>query len=138
LVILESHIARIIMPDSAPDAGDYIQVTRQGDLAVIRPSAGVENLTEGALEEAAQMVLRPLRERPPGGIIVDLTGVQFVGSVFLSFLLRCHKIVRLQGSEMVLAGVTPKVRELLRLTALDTIWALYDTEAEAREALGTD
>lgn len=126
------------MADSTPDAGEFIQVTRQGDIAVITPSAGVENLAESALEEAAQMVLRPLREKPPGGIIVDLTGLHFVGSVFLSFLLRCHKIVRLQGSEMVLAGVTPKVRELLRLTALDTIWALYDTQAEARDALGAD
>jgi anti-sigma B factor antagonist len=127
------------MPDSpASNTTDYIQVTRQGDLAVITPSPDVENIPEGALESAAQLVLRPLRDNPPGGIIVDLSGIKFVGSVFLSFLLRCHKIVKMQGSEMVLAGVTPQARELLRITALDTIWALYDSQTEARDALGAD
>lgn len=123
---------------SANDGAESIQIIRQGDLAVIVPAQEVENMSESALEQAAQMVLQPLRERPPGGIIVDLSGVDFVGSVFLSFLLRCHKIVKLQGSEMVLAGLSPKARELLRVTALDTIWALYDSQAEAREALGAD
>lgn len=126
------------MADQPRDTAEFIQVTRQGDIAVITPSPGVENLAESALEEAAQMVLRPLRDQPPGGIIVDLSGINFVGSVFLSFLLRCHKIVKMQGSEMVLAGVGPKARELLRITALDTVWALYDTQAEARDALGAD
>lgn len=126
------------MADQPHDTAEFIQVTRQGDIAVITPSPGVENIAESALEEAAQMVLRPLRDQPPGGIIVDLSGINFVGSVFLSFLLRCHKIVKMQGSEMVLAGVGPKARELLRITALDTVWALYDTQSEARDALGAD
>jgi len=123
---------------SANNSSDCIQIIRQGDFAVILPSPEIENMPENMLEQAAQMVLHPLRERPPGGIIVDLTGVNFVGSVFLSFLLRCHKIVKMRGSEMVLAGVSPKTRELLRVTALDTVWALYDSQAEAREALGAD
>ena len=38
--------------------------------------------------------------------------------------------------ELVLAGVSDRVRELLRLTSLDTLWALYATRAEALEALG--
>jgi hypothetical protein len=39
---------------------------------------------------------------------------------------------------MVLSGLTKGTRELLRVTALDTIWALYDTQAEALEALGVE
>ena len=45
-------------------------------------------------------------------------------------------IMRKQGSELVLAGVSSRTRELLRVTALDTIWALYDTQAEALDSLG--
>ena len=123
---------------SATSSKDSIQIVRHGDIAVIVTSPEIENMPETYIEQAAQVVLGPLRANPPGGIIVDLTQVNFVGSVFLSFLLRCHKIVKLQGSEMVLAGVSQKTRELLRVTALDTIWALYDTRTEALEALGTD
>lgn len=119
-------------------SADTIQIQRRGDIAIIKPSPEIENVAENFVEQTAQMVLGPLRANPPGGIIVDLTGINYVGSVFLSFLLRCHKIVRAQGSELVLAGVKEKTRELLRITALDTIWALYDTQAEALEALGTD
>jgi hypothetical protein len=39
----------------------------------------------------------------------------------------------------VLAGASERTRELLHLTALDTLWALYNTRAEAIEALaGSD
>ena len=117
---------------------ECIQIDRHGDIAVIVPSSEVENMPETYIEQAAQVVLGPLRTNPPGGIIVDLSEVSFVGSVFLSFLLRCHKIVRGQGSEMVLTGLSTKTRELLRVTSLDTIWALYDSRAEALEALQAD
>jgi anti-anti-sigma factor len=120
------------------NGAESIQMTRHGDLVVLTPSPAIENLHETLIEQAAQVVLRPLRERPPSGLIVDLSQVGFVGSVFLSFLLRCHTIIRKEGSELVLAGVTTRTRELLRVTALDTIWALYDTLDDALEAMGSD
>ena len=45
-------------------------------------------------------------------------------------------MVKNRGSELVLAGLNKEIRELLRTTALDTLWALYDTSSEAMEALG--
>ncbi|MFL5331031.1 MAG: STAS domain-containing protein [Gemmataceae bacterium] len=115
---------------------DTIQIIRHGDIVVLVPGAEIENLSEAAVEQAAQIVLGPLREQAPSGMIIDLSQVGFVGSMFLSFLLRCHTIMRKQGSELVLAGVSSRTRELLRVTALDTIWALYDTQAEALDSLG--
>jgi hypothetical protein len=44
-------------------------------------------------------------------------------------------LVKKHGSEVVLAGASDRVRELLHLTALDTLWALYSTRAEAVNAL---
>jgi anti-anti-sigma factor len=115
---------------------DSIQIIRHGEVVVLVPSVEIENLPETLIEQAAQLVLEPLREQPPSGLIVDLSKVQYVGSVFLSFLLRCHTIIRKQGSELVLAGVSERTRELLRVTALDTIWAIYDTRAQAMASLG--
>ena len=83
-----------------------------------------------------KIVLSPLKEDPPNQIIVDLKEVNYFGSAFITFLLRCHLMVKNRGSELVLAGVNPQIRELLRTTALDTLWALYDTANEAVEALG--
>src|SRR4051794_34370664 len=113
-------------------------IERHDDITIITPSPEVERMPENQMEQAAQLVLAPLRSDPPGGLIFDLSHVDYVGSVFLSFLLRCHKRVREHGSEVVVAGASPRARELLHLTALDTLWALYDTRQEALEALSGD
>jgi anti-anti-sigma factor len=116
--------------------GESFQIERRSDIAVITPSPELESMPENLIEQAAQVVLAPLKANPPSGLIIDLSRVNFFGSVFISFLLRCHLLIRKQGAELVLAGVSNRVRELLRLTSLDTLWALYATKAEALEALG--
>ena len=120
---------------SPPLANEYFQVKRHGDVAVIVPSPEVEHLPENTIATAAAMVLAPLKEDPPTHLIVDLEGVRYFGSSFITFLLRCHLPVKQQGGELVIAGVNDRIRELLRTTALDTMWALYDTRAEAIAAL---
>lgn len=123
----------------APLANEYFQVKRHADVAVIVPSPEVEQLPENLVQPAADMVLAPLKDDPPSHMIVDLSGVRYFGSAFITFLLRCHLLVKRRGSELVLAGVNPRIRELLRTTALDTLWALYETRQEALDALtGSD
>jgi anti-sigma B factor antagonist len=127
------------MPSDADLAHEFFQVRRHGDVAVILPSPQIEHLPETLLEPAAQMVLAPLRDDPPNNIIVDLADVRYFGSAFITFLLRCHNLLSDRGSELVLAGVNKNIRELLRITNLDNHWALYDTAAEAINALaGSD
>jgi hypothetical protein len=36
---------------------------------------------------------------------------------------------------MAVCGVTERTRELLRVTALDMVWPIYETKREAMEAL---
>ena len=115
---------------------EYFQFTRRGDIAIIEPSPEVEQLTSNVIDTAAALVLAPLKEDPATNVIVDLSRVTFFGSEFISFLLRCHVIVKKQDCELVLAGVSPQIRELLRQTALDTLWAIYDNREQAMDALG--
>jgi anti-sigma B factor antagonist len=121
---------------TAESGGESFQIERRGDVAVITPSAEIENMPENLIEQAAQIVLAPLKEKPPGGLIVDLGRVNYFGSVFISFLLRCHLLVKKQGSELILTGVSEKARELLRVMSLDTLWAIYESRDEALAALG--
>lgn len=124
---------------AAESSSQSFRVERHGDIAVIIPSPEVESMHENLIQQAAQMVLAPLRQDPPAGLVIDLSQVNYFGSVFISFLLRCHMLVKKHGSEVVLAGASERVRELLHLTALDTLWALYDTRDEALQALaGSD
>ena len=124
------------MSSDADLTNEFFQVRRHGDIAVIVPSPQIEHLPETLQQPAAQMVLAPLKEDPPNNIIIDLSEVGYFGSAFITFLLRCHLMAKNRGSELVLAGVNRDIRELLRTTALDTLWALYDTSGEAIGALG--
>ncbi len=112
-----------------------IHIERHGEIGVIVPTSEVESMQWELIEQAAEIVLAPLKREPASGVIVDLSRVAFFGSVFLSLLLRCHKLVKQQGGEIVLCGASDRARELLRLTALDTIWAIYDTREQALSAL---
>jgi anti-sigma B factor antagonist len=117
-------------------ADEFFQVKRHGDAAVVIPSPEVEQLPESLMQPAAAMLLAPLKEDPPSHVIVDLAGVRYFGSAFITLLLRLHLISKQQGSELILSGVNSRVRELLKTTALDTIWAIYETRHEALDALG--
>src|SRR5947208_14560805 len=95
-------------PPATPAHNESFQIERRGDLAVITPSPEVESMPENLIEQAAQIVLAPLKANPPAGLIVDLSKVSFFGSVFISFLLRCHLLVKEQGAERVLPGVSDR------------------------------
>jgi len=114
-------------------------IERHGEIAVVIPTPKVEEMHEALIDEAARMVVAKLREDPPEGIVIDLSQVNYFGSVFVSFLLRCHREAKKLGSEIVLAGASEPARELLHLLDLETLWALYDDRKEAIEALsGSD
>jgi anti-sigma B factor antagonist len=112
------------------------RVERHGEIAVVIPSPKVEEMHEALIDQAAKMVVSTLREDPPSGIVIDLSKVNYVGSIFVSFLLRCHVLAKKHGSELVLAGASEPARELFRLLDLETLWAIYDTRQAAIEALG--
>ena len=106
-----------------------------GNCLVITPANSVEKISWDLVEQAAAIVLGPLQDQDVPMVVVDLGGMEYFGSVFLALLLRCHKLVRLRGGEMVLSGASTEALELLSITALDTLWAIYETRGEALEAV---
>jgi anti-sigma B factor antagonist len=120
-----------------PMAGfsESFQLVWHGATVVIIPASDVEGLQWDLIEQAAEIVMDPLREQEVPMVVFDLTEVSYFGSVFLALLLRCHKLVKSRGGELVLCGASKLATELLRITALDTLWAIYDTQEEAIAAL---
>ena len=121
-------------PADAPH--DDFRLEFHGNAVVITPADNIEDMRWDLIEQAAEIVMEPLGSMSVPLVAFDLSRVGYFGSVFLALLLRCHKFVKSRGGEMVLCGATVTARELLRVTALDTIWAIYETREEALEALG--
>ncbi len=107
-----------------------------GDAVVVIPASNIESMRWDVVENAAELVMAPLNEQKLPLVVFDLSEVSYFGSVFLALLLRCHKLVRQKGGELVLCGASRLARELLQITNLDTLWAIYDTRDQALEAVG--
>jgi anti-anti-sigma factor len=120
---------------SMKNSGDSFQIEWHNDCVVIVPANDVEKLRWDLIEQAAEIVMTPLKKTKTPMVVFDLSEVNFFGSVFLSLLLRCHKYVKTRGGELVICGPSPLARELLSVTSLDTLWAIYDSRQEALEAL---
>lgn len=116
---------------------ESFQLTWHDDIVVITPASDIEDLKWDLIEQAAEIVMAPMREQEVPMIVFDLGEVNYFGSVFLALLLRCHKLVRSRGGELCLCSASETAAELLRITALDTLWAIYDSQEEALAALQT-
>jgi anti-anti-sigma factor len=113
----------------------FIHLERHGTIAVLIPSPEAGTLAENPLEQAATAVLTALAALPPASIVMDLTRMDYFGSRFIGFLIRCHKLVKNSGGKMVLAGASVRIQEVLRLSALDGLWPFYRDRATALQAL---
>jgi anti-anti-sigma factor len=118
-------------------AKDDFRLEWHGNAVVITPAPNVEAMRWDLIEQAADIVMGPLRNQDVPMVVVDLSDVAYFGSVFLALLLRCHKFVKSRGGELVLCGASNMAKELLRVTSLDTLWAIYETREEALEAVAT-
>jgi anti-anti-sigma factor len=125
-------------PNQPNPTDEAFTIERRGDLTVITATEELERIEFGLEELVSDLILKPLRRQENPLIVFDLTRVDYFGSMFLALLIRCWKLVLAQGGTMALAGVNDRTRELLRVTALDTVWPMYQSRREAIDALQLD
>jgi anti-sigma B factor antagonist len=117
---------------------DAFTIERHGDITVITATPALERLEFRLEEQASGLILEPLDRQENPLIIFDLSKVDNFGSMFLALLIRCWKMSQSRGGSMALSGVSPRTRELLRITSLDLVWPIYETKQEAMEAFELD
>lgn len=67
-------------------------------------------------------------------IILNLTGVVYMDSGGLGTLVGIYSSARACGSELKLAGLGPRLRDVLQITKLVTVFTIYDNEQQAAAA----
>jgi anti-sigma B factor antagonist len=130
-----NHMTKSNDEKSANGAGDDFRLEWHGNAVIITPASNVESMNWELIEQAADIVMAPLKKHDSPMVVFDLSEVNYFGSVFLALLLRCHTAVKSRGGELVLCGASKMARELLKITALDTLWAIYETKDEALDAV---
>lgn len=64
-------------------------------------------------------------------LVLDLGGVSYVDSAGLGQLVQIHATTKSKGGSLRLVNVTKRLKDLLVVTKLVTVFDSYDSEAEA-------
>ena len=65
--------------------------------------------------------------------LMSLEGLEYVNSTGLNLLIGMFTTARNAAGELVIGGISPKVKKLMVMTKLDSIFKIYDSVAEATE-----
>jgi anti-sigma B factor antagonist len=123
---------------SRPISPDAFTIERHGEVTAVLVSVALEQMEPALLQDAGSLLLDALGRGANPQIAVDLSAIDYFGSSFLGLLLRCWKLAQSRNGTLVLAGASPRVRELLHVTSLDMVWPIYGNLREAIEALQAD
>lgn len=64
-------------------------------------------------------------------LVLDLSGVDYMSSAGLREMVRVLKRVKRSGGDLRIANPSDRVKEVLELAGLDTIFEIYPTQVEA-------
>jgi anti-sigma B factor antagonist len=64
-------------------------------------------------------------------IVLNLSGVSYIDSGGLGTLVGVYSSARSQGADIKLTGLGPRVRDVLQITKLVTVFETYDSEQKA-------
>ena len=100
-----------------------------GDVAIIKVTGDI-TLNKGGdvlLKDKVQSLIQQGHKH----LLVDLSGVSYVDSAGLGELVQAYATTKTRGGALKLLNVTKRLRDLLVVTKLLTVFEAFDNEASA-------
>ena len=101
-------------------AGDVVIVKVTGDITLNKGG-------DAMLKDKVQSLVQQGRKH----LLIDLSGVSYVDSAGLGELVQAYATTKNRGGALKLLSVTKRLRDLLVLTKLLTVFDTFDDEATA-------
>lgn len=102
---------------------DVVVIEASGRLALGEPLAALRSSIESHLESGMR------------NFLLDMGGLTYIDSTGLAALVVYRQTILGRNGQLGLLKLTPRVKERLRMTKLETVFDAYQTEAEALAAL---
>jgi len=100
----------------------------QGSITVIEPKGKI-TIGEGDVllrEEISKLLTENKKQ-----LVLDLSGVSYMDSAGVGELVSVYTSVKNRGGDLKLSGLTKKIKDLLQITQLMTIFETFDNTADA-------
>ena len=105
-----------------------IRERQAGDVTIL-DLEGKITIGEGSV--SLRSAIRRLIEEGKKKILLNLAGVGYVDSSGIGELVSSYTTINREGGQLKLLKLTQKIRDLLGITKLLTVFDVYDDEAEA-------
>lgn len=112
-----------------------LQPRQQGTLTVLSPIGRIDHASADAFQAALQPHLEPCRDGK-GALVLDMHALEYISSVGLRVLMMAARQAKAQNGRIVIAGLTPLVREVFEISRFNLVFDLYDDVAAALAASG--
>jgi anti-sigma B factor antagonist len=111
--------------------GDFMQLSerRIGDVVIV-DVAGKITLGDGG-DQALKDKMRSLVQQGHAKLLLNLGDVSYVDSAGLGEIVQSYATVNKNGGSLKLLNVTKRLKDLLSITKLLTVFDTFDSEAEA-------
>lgn len=116
------------MTDDHGHPQDVIKNVRRQGKAIVLELAGEIDMHHSM--ELRDKFMELLQDKPPV-LVVSLAHVEFMDSSGVATLVGALKLCRRIGCRLKLAGLTERVRNVFEICRLESVFQLYDNEAEA-------
>ncbi|GIW73911.1 MAG: anti-sigma factor antagonist [Phycisphaerales bacterium] len=102
-------------------------------LAVVALAGEVDAQRAPDLQVSLQEAIARLRGQ--GGLVVDLSGVDYMDSSGVATLVRALQLTRKKGLKLVLCGLQDRVRSIVEIARLDSVFCIVPDRAQALEKI---
>jgi anti-sigma B factor antagonist len=106
--------------------------TRELDRVIVVDAVGRLTLTDSCTR--LRDLIHVFTSNGHKNFLLNLAGVDFIDSDGMGELVRSYSIVRQRGGEMKLVQLNMRVRDLLQVTRVNTIFEIYSDEQVALQA----
>ena len=108
-----------------------VRTIESGDVSHVAVTGRLD--VEGVGKIDLPLTLATVSQRKPA--MIDMSGVEFLGSLGIGMLVRCAVSLKRMGATVVLYGCRPFVQKTLEITKVDAVLPMVSSEAEARQLL---
>ena len=105
-----------------------INERQAGDVTVLDLSGKI-TIGEGSV--ALRAAIRRLLEEGKKRILLNLAGISYVDSSGIGELVSSYTAINKEGGQLKLLNLTQKIKDLLTITKLLTVFDVYESEADA-------
>jgi len=112
----------------------HLQVA-EDERALVVEFADRKILEELSIVEIGEELSRVAEENTGKPIILSFRNVDHLSSAALGMLIRLREQVVKSGGRLILTDIRPQIFEVFKITKLNRLFEIYDTQTEAFEKL---